>query len=168
MSGLTVKNDLGSLSDDELNELRQAVGVEIERRVIIANARDQADRIAKEYSEAVGRVDGAEWAQPTGAHDAYPLGAIVTHGGRVWENVTPANVWEPGVSGWREQATSGPGEGDADGGAVTAPVYVQPTGAHDAYKKGDRVLFNGVVYESTIDGNVWTPDGYPTGWVVVS
>ena len=43
------------------------------------------------------------WVQPTGAHDAYALGAKVTHNGKTWESTVDANVWEPaGVSGWRE------------------------------------------------------------------
>lgn len=43
---------------------------------------------------------------------------------------------------------------------VDIPVWKQPTGAHDAYKKGDRVHFptiNDPVYESLIDYNVWAP-----------
>ena len=49
---------------------------------------------------------------------------------------------------------------DADG----YPVWSQPTGAHDAYNKGDIVDYNGVLYESLIDGNVYAPDAYPAGW----
>ncbi|MFA7115570.1 MAG: carbohydrate-binding protein [Candidatus Omnitrophota bacterium] len=41
---------------------------------------------------------------------------------------------------------------------------MQPTGAHDAYQKGDRVLFEGKTYESLIDANVWSPTSYPQGW----
>ena len=42
-----------------------------------------------------------EWKQPTGAQDAYKLGAIVTYNGKTWENTgSDANVWEPGVFGW--------------------------------------------------------------------
>lgn len=44
------------------------------------------------------------------------------------------------------------------------PVWSQPTGAHDAYNKGDIVNYNGVLYESLIDGNVYAPDAYPAGW----
>lgn len=47
------------------------------------------------------------------------------------------------------------------------PVWSQPTGAHDAYNKGDIVDYNGVLYESLIDGNTYSPDAYPTGWEVV-
>lgn len=43
-----------------------------------------------------------EWVQPTGAHDAYPKGAHVMHGGIEWVSDLDANVWEPGVSGWTQ------------------------------------------------------------------
>ena len=44
------------------------------------------------------------------------------------------------------------------------PVWSQPTGAHDAYNTGDIVNYNGTLYKSLIDGNVWAPDAYPQGW----
>ena len=44
------------------------------------------------------------------------------------------------------------------------PEYVQPTGAHDAYKIGDKITYNGKHYECTFDGCVWNPDEYPAGW----
>ena len=46
------------------------------------------------------------------------------------------------------------------------PVWAQPTGAHDAYNKGDIVNYNGTLYQSLIDGNVYSPDAYPSGWEV--
>ena len=46
------------------------------------------------------------------------------------------------------------------------PVWSQPTGAHDAYNTGDVVDYNGTLYESLIDGNVYSPDAYPAGWRV--
>jgi hypothetical protein len=47
------------------------------------------------------------------------------------------------------------------------PEWVQPLGASDAYNTGDIVSYNGTLYKSTIDGNVWSPVDYPQGWVVV-
>lgn len=44
------------------------------------------------------------------------------------------------------------------------PVWAQPTGAHDAYNKGDIVDYNGVLYISLINGNVYAPDAYSVGW----
>ncbi len=59
-----------------------------------------------------------------------------------------------------------PGD-DPEPAAPTYPEWKQPLGAHDAYKTGDRVTFEGKVYESTIDGNVWSPAVYPAGWTEV-
>lgn len=44
------------------------------------------------------------------------------------------------------------------------PVWSQPTGAHDAYNEGDIVDYNGELYVSKINGNVYSPDAYPAGW----
>ena len=44
------------------------------------------------------------------------------------------------------------------------PEFVQPTGVHDAYNKGDKVTFEGKHYISLIDGNVYSPTAYPAGW----
>lgn len=46
------------------------------------------------------------------------------------------------------------------------PVWSQPTGAHDAYDESDIVDYNGTLYQSLIDGNVYSPEAYPAGWAV--
>lgn len=96
---------------------------------------------------------GEAWVQPTGAHDAYRAGIIVNHNGKTWENLTPANVWEPGVTGWREVAVDGP------------VAWIQPLGAYDSYPLGATVTHNEQTWESTVANNVWEPGVY--GWVVV-
>ena len=98
------------------------------------------------------RAEGEVWLQPQGAHDAYREGAVVLHRGKTWRSVTPINVWEPGVSGWREVA-------DEDG---NPPAWVQPTGAHDAYEYGEQVTHVGQVWVSVHDENVWEPGVF--GW----
>ena len=47
------------------------------------------------------------------------------------------------------------------------PEWVQPAGQHDAYNMGDRVMFNGLAYQSVVDGNVWSPTDHPEGWVEI-
>lgn len=47
------------------------------------------------------------------------------------------------------------------------PEWVQPIGSHDAYKIGDKVIYEGEVYESLIDGNTWSPVDYPEGWKLI-
>ena len=46
------------------------------------------------------------------------------------------------------------------------PVWSQPTGVHDAYNTGDVVNYNGTLYQSLIDGNVYSPEEYTAGWSV--
>ena len=49
------------------------------------------------------------------------------------------------------------------------PVWKQPTGAQDAYNKGDKVHYPdeaGPIYESLVDANVWSPET-PNLWKVV-
>ena len=50
--------------------------------------------------------------------------------------------------------------------AAGYPVWSQPTGAHDSYNTGDIVDYNGTLYRSLIDGNVYSPDAYPAGWEI--
>ena len=47
------------------------------------------------------------------------------------------------------------------------PEYQQPTGAHDAYKVGDKITYNGKKYICKLDGCVWSPEEYPQGWELV-
>ena len=108
------------------------------------------------------------WVQPLGATDAYNIGDIVMHNEKKWKSSIDNNVWEPGVYGWEEVVSA-----STDGGSTTEPEtppaetipdFVQPTGAHDAYQKGDKVKFEGKVYESLIDANTYSPSAYPAGW----
>ena len=46
------------------------------------------------------------------------------------------------------------------------PAWVQPTGAHDAYSKGDKVTHNGKRWTSDVDNNTWEPGVY--GWTEVA
>lgn len=44
------------------------------------------------------------------------------------------------------------------------PEWVQPVGSVGIYQIGDKVTYNGQVYESTAANNVWSPDEY--GWIL--
>ena len=92
----------------------------------------------------------------------YAVGARVQYNGQLYRCVqahTAQADWTPGLTPalWTEVAR--PGE---------IPVWRQPTGAQDAYNKGDKVHYptaDDPVYESTVDSNVWAPDVY--GWTAV-
>lgn len=49
-------------------------------------------------------------------------------------------------------------------GEEIIPDFKKPTGAHDSYKKGDKVMFDGGVYVSLIDNNAYSPVEYAQGW----
>ena len=123
------------------------------------------------------------WTQPLCAVDAYNLGDIVSYNGKLYKSIINANVWSPDVypAGWEEytESTGGGDSGETGGGdsGTTEPEtpptetisdFVQPTGAHDAYKKGDKVKFDGKIYESLIDANTYSPSAYPAGWKEVT
>lgn len=61
--------------------------------------------------------------------------------------------------------------------SLFAKVLVDPTGdtvldweqpdSTNGYMVGDKVKFEGHIYESLIDNNVWSPIAYPAGWELV-
>lgn len=50
------------------------------------------------------------------------------------------------------------------GGVEEWPEFVQPTGAHDAYQIGDKVVYNGKRYTCAMNACVWSPDTLPSAW----
>lgn len=149
--------DYTDLTDQEFQEVKLEVEQEANRRAALRDTPIVIDRLLTQNLNAVGVVRGDAWVQPTGAHNAYPAGWSVTHNEKEWESTVLGNVWEPGVSGWREIPAEGSGPAE----------FVQPSGSHDAYALDDLVSFEGQVWKSLINGNVWSPVDHPNGWVVV-
>ena len=56
---------------------------------------------------------------------------------------------------------------DENGEQVDIPEWEQPDSTNP-YMSGDKVRFEGKVYQSLIDNNVWSPTGYPQGWEEVN
>lgn len=97
---------------------------------------------------------------------AYKTGEIISYG----TNTTGDPQLYEVVQDHTSQDIYPPGQGteslyDAFGLDESGyPVWSRPSGAHDAYNKGDIVNYNGALYESIIDGNTWSPEEYPDGW----
>ena len=51
--------------------------------------------------------------------------------------------------------------------ANVIPEWEQPDSTN-AYMVGDKVMFEGHVYESAINNNIWSPSAYPAGWTLIS
>lgn len=106
---------------------------------------EQAETMPQLYPEWKAGVD-------------YAVGKRVRYSDKLYRCVqahTSQEGWEPPVTPALWTRTAAEGE---------IPDWVQPTGAQDAYNKGDKVRYEGSVYESTMDGNVWSPTDYPQGW----
>ena len=56
---------------------------------------------------------------------------------------------------------------DEEGEQVDIPEWVQPDSTNP-YMIGDKVKFEGKVYQSLIDNNVWSPSDHPQGWEEVN
>lgn len=104
-------------------------------------------------------LNGVELFPAWAADTSYELGIRIRYDGKLYKCVqahTSQIGWEPTnvPALWTEVAM--PGE---------IPVWRQPTGAQDAYQKGDKVHHPdaaGPVYVSIVDNNVWEPGVY--GW----
>lgn len=42
--------------------------------------------------------------------------------------------------------------------------FIQPTGSHDSYKTGDKVIFKDRKYICKLDDCAWSPETYPQAW----
>ena len=97
------------------------------------------------------------WALKT-----YTVGNRVQHLGKLYRCVqahTSQSDWAPDVTPalWRKITLTEP---------ESAPDnFVQPTGAHDAYMRGEKMLYtNNHVYECLIDNTIHTPKQYAQAW----
>ena len=108
--------------------------------------------------------------------ESYEAGEYVYHVGVIASAVQAHRAddpaWAPGMAGtdalWKIHGTIEPEPDPEPDPEPVYPAWVQPTRARDAYQAGDVVSFEGGVYQSTINGNVWPPSAYPLGWEKVA
>lgn len=126
------------------------------RKIIEANV------MAANYTEAQS-VKCLELYPEWTATGTYTVGTKCRYDGKLYNCVqahTAQADWIPetAVSLWSEIVI------DVATGYV---VWRQPTGAHNSYAIGDRVVFENKVYESKIAANTYSPTAYPAGWTEV-
>lgn len=47
------------------------------------------------------------------------------------------------------------------------PLYCPVTGVEDSYMNGDKVIFNGLLYQSAVNFNIYSPEIKPENWMLV-
>lgn len=93
---------------------------------------------------------------------AYEAGFKLRYQGvlyKVLQNHTSQSDWTPDVAASLFARVLIPDES-------VIPDWEQPDSTNP-YMTGDKVRFNGMVYESLIDNNIWSPADYPAGWQIV-
>lgn len=100
------------------------------------------------------------WEQPESTN-GFMTGDKVYHNGLLYVSTADYNIWEPGIEGnpWELVVEEQP-----EGSEPEVKEFVAGT----LYAMGNRVIFNGVKYESLIDNNSWSPADYPAGWAEVT
>ena len=91
---------------------------------------------------------------------SYSVGRYITHDDILYKVLiehTSQDTWAPDVSPSLFAKVL------IDPSGETIPEWVRPDSTN-AYMLGDKVMFEGITYESTIDNNIWSPTEYPAGW----
>ena len=102
-------------------------------------------------------LEGVELFPMWKTDHAYAVGDRVQYESKLYKCLqahTSQDDWTPdaAVSLWVEVADP----------SIEYPDWKQPTGAQDAYMKGDKVSHNGKHWVSDVDYNTWEPSVY--GW----
>lgn len=126
------------------------------RKQMVAGAKDLPDEAALEVPLLYDRWQPEQY---------YVAGTRLYHAGtlyRVLQDHRSQADWEPqnAPSLYAEVLIPDP---------EVIPVWVQPDSTNP-YMTGDKVHFPAAddpVYESLIDGNIWSPAAYPAGWRLV-
>lgn len=95
---------------------------------------------------------------------SYAVGDRVYYNGvlyRVLQAHTSLPAWKPDITAALFAKVLIPR--DDEGEQTEIPDWEQP-GATNPYMTGDKVRYEGHIYESIIDYNVWSPSAYPAGW----
>lgn len=98
-------------------------------------------------------------------------GKIVEYDGELFEVVqshVAQSDWKPSEAPALFKPYNEAEESGNDDVETIAPAWTRPTGAHDAYNIGDKITFEGRVFASIINGNIWSPTEYPAGWQLVA
>lgn len=149
----TVKQENANVKaqNEQLTETNEALKIAVNR---MFSSTEAAEYIKKYPEYQVGKQ--------------YGQGEVLRYNGKLYITVQPHTSqadWAPDSVPALYVPFEVVGEHTNENGSTSnIQEFKQPTGAHDAYKKGDKVRFEGKVYESLIDNNAYSPTAYPQGW----
>ena len=129
------------VTDYKVSPLRRAGQIATKKMIVMD------ELTPEELEELVDVFD--DWE----AGKSYRIGDVMTYQGQFYEVVqahTSQVDWKPDTvpALFKSHAPAG-----------TIPEWKQPTGGHDAYQIGDKVMYKTKVWTSKIDANTTVPDG---------
>lgn len=146
--------------DNIVKELEKGIKTAFETLVLSKNLnKEQKENILNQYKPyQIGKV--------------YEENEKFTYKDKVYEVIqehTSQTTWLPEATPalYREYLNVEIQNKDGSKTEVVAE-FKQPTGAHDSYNKGDKVLFKGKIYKSKIDANTFSPEQFADGWEEVA
>ena len=136
-----------------------------EERDIFKEREQQANERYVEAQQVIATITNL--FEPWEPGQDYLIDNILNYGNRLYrvlQDHTSQHDWRPDEthSLYVDVTTRQVGEETGEIQEWEAPDSTNP------YNTGDKVIFEGVIYESTIDGNVWSPTDYPQGWKEVT
>ena len=165
---------LNFVQAQEPTEVEEALQIKEQANQEVAQARQEVTKAQEKITSL--QLDKetlqAELDQLIATFKPWTIGESVVKGDiRQYENglyeviqdhTTQAD-WQPSVAAslWRVYTPN-----ETLQGTEIISDFVQPVSTNP-YMTGDKVVFEGMVYESTIDNNVWSPIEHPQGWKLV-
>lgn len=127
--------DIQALTDEELKSYIEIINSEIKRRSEVRTSTDSLQKISADFISQIKKH-----AVLTGNDENSIIQKYLPESFLTW-------VALGGVS-----ATTGNLQ------------WRQPDSYENSYNRGDAVVYNGITYVSTVNGNIGSPLGYPQGW----
>lgn len=136
----------------------EAEKAEVEERnaVLIQDNQAKAEAInalIERYAEFVETKEEYEVGKSYTVGDTFKYQGIVY---AVVQSHTSQEDWKPELTPALYKVLR---QTEEAGNDAVIQEWVQPTGAHDAYNFGDKVIYNGKIYKSKVNSNITVPDG---------
>ena len=158
----------------EPSEVEEALQIKEQAQKEVGQAKQEVEKAQEKITslELDKETLRAELDQLIATFEPWTVGESVVKGDirrfenglyEVIQDHTTQADWQPNVAAslWRVYTPN-----ETLQGTEIIPDFVQPISTNP-YMTGDKVVFEGKVYESTIDNNVWSPIEHPSSWKLV-
>ena len=148
------------LPEEKIIELTQAVEqAAVEKDIIQAKANRYKDFLLQSELRPEQMLELIDIYPDWEKGISYSGGAVLKHSNTLYEVLAPGHTSQ---ADWTPDKTPALFKKVVPVGVI--PEWIQPTGGHDAYTLGAKVVCEEKVYESLIAANVWKPVGNPSLW----